>query len=90
MFGTQASKGLKEKRRQGHNKHSARKGCELARTLGMGTMHGGMEAPRSLQKQREAAWGQSNVSVGPQRKMGGRPDQKQRGKLRQIFLQVLR
>lgn len=80
----------KEKKRQGHDKYSVLKGCELAQTLGIGTMHGGMAVPRSLQIETEAAWGRSSVSVGPQRKTGGRPDQKQRGKLRQIFLQVLR
>lgn len=55
----------------------------------MGTMHGGMAVPRSLLTETEAAWGRTNASLGPQGK-GGRLDQKQRGKLRQIFLQVLR
>lgn len=90
MFGTGASKERKEKKRQGRDKYSVLKGCELAQTLGMGTIHGGMAAARSLLTETEAAWGRTSVSVGPQRKTGGRPDQKQRGKLRQIFLQVLR
>ena len=84
------AKKREEKKRQGHDKHSVLKGCELAQTLGMVTMHGGMAAARSLLTETEAAWGQTNVSVGPKKKTGGRPDQKQRGKLRQIFLQVLR
>lgn len=83
-------KSANEKKRQGHDKYSVLKGCELAQTLGTGTMHGGMAAPRSLLTETEAAWGRTSVSVGPQRKTGGRADQKQRGKLRQIFLQVLR
>lgn len=83
-------KSTKEKKRQGHDKYSALKGCELAQILGMGTMHGGMAAAGSLLTEIEAAWGRTSMSVGPQRKTGGRPDQKQWGKLRQIFLQVLR
>lgn len=90
MFGTWASKECKEKKRHGHDKNSVLKGRELAQTLGMGTMHGGMATHRSLLTDTEAAWGQTIVSVGPQKKTGGRPDQKQSGKLRQIFLQVLR
>lgn len=65
MFGTGASTEREEKKRQGHDKYSVLKGCELAQALGMGTMHGGMAAPRSLPTETEAAWGRTSVSVGP-------------------------
>lgn len=87
MFGTGASKECKDNKRQGYHKCLVVRGLELAQVLGMDTMCSvGWSGPTET----EAVWGCISISVGPRQKKRGRQDQKQRGKLRQIFLQVLR
>lgn len=80
-------KGPKEKRTQGHNKHSARTGgVTWQELLGMGTMHGGLEAPRSLRKQRGAARGQKRRLSGATEEDGRESRSEAEGKIETDFL----
>lgn len=86
MFGIESSKECKDYTRQVYHKYFVVQRHELAQVLGMETIHGGRLCPT----EKEVAWGCIRNSVGPRRKKRGRQDQKQRGKFRQVFLQVLR
>lgn len=54
--------------------------------LGMGTMHGGMEAPRSLRKQRGAARGQKRRLSGATEEDGRESRSEAEGKIETDFL----
>lgn len=78
-------KSANEKKRQGHDKYSVLKGCELAQTLGTGTMHGGMAAPRSLLTETEAAWPDQRLS-GATEEDGRESRSEAEGKIETDFL----
>lgn len=87
VFGTQASKRSKRKGEAGSQQaFSAKGGVTWQELLGMGTMHGGMEAPRSLRKQRGAARGQKQRLSGATEEDGRESRSEAEGKIETDFL----